>query len=68
MTTDFLDAVGMSSRSLYSVITQPARITSTCATLIDNIFTNETDMVINSGLLISDISDNLPIFIVHKIL
>uniref|UniRef100_A0A8C6MEW6 Reverse transcriptase domain-containing protein n=1 Tax=Nothobranchius furzeri TaxID=105023 RepID=A0A8C6MEW6_NOTFU len=64
MTRDFMDV--MSSRSLYPVITQPTRITSTCATLIDNIYTNEIEKTANSGLLISDISDHLPIFIIHK--
>lgn len=50
-------------RSLYSVITQPSRVTSTCATLIENIYINAIDKAINSGLLISD---DLQIFIIHE--
>uniref|UniRef100_A0A3Q1F5R1 Phosphatidylinositol 4,5-bisphosphate 3-kinase catalytic subunit gamma isoform-like n=1 Tax=Acanthochromis polyacanthus TaxID=80966 RepID=A0A3Q1F5R1_9TELE len=38
------------------------QVTSFSATLIDNIFTNVLDNSINSGLVINDISDNLPVF------
>ena len=54
----------MFSLGLYPLIDKPTRITDHSATLIDNIFTNELDSKINSGLLISDISDHLPIFAV----
>ena len=37
------------------------------ATLIDNIFTNDITSLINSGVLITDISDHFPIFITHNI-
>ena len=56
----------MFSLGLYPLIDKPTRITDHSATLIDNIFTNELDSKINSGLLISDISDHLPIFEVCK--
>ena len=56
----------MFSLGLYPLIDKPTRITDHSATLIDNIFTNELDSNINSGLLISDISDHLPIFVVCK--
>ena len=42
-------------------ITKPTRITAHSATLIDNIFTNNTTVSSKSGLIISDISDHLPI-------
>ena len=54
------------SLSLYPKITRPSRITSHCATLIDNIFTNVLDNNIISGLLINDITDHLPVFIVYN--
>ena len=38
------------------------RITESSATLIDNIFTNELNIDITSGLMINDISDHLPVF------
>ncbi len=52
MTEDFLNT--LYSFSLYPKITRPSRITSHCATLIDNIFTNVLDNNITSGLLIND--------------
>ena len=63
-TKNFVDMVF--SLGLYPLIDKPTRITDHSATLIDNIFTNELDSKINSGLLISDISDHLPIFAVCK--
>ena len=44
------------------MITKPTRITAHSATLIDNIFTKITTVSSKSGLIISDISDHLPIF------
>src|ERR1043165_2815496 len=43
------------------LILQPTRITSTTASLIDNIFTNSSRCVIDSAIITSDISDHLPI-------
>ncbi len=49
---------------LYPVISKPSRITSHSATLIDNIFTNNTeDNSIFSGLLMNDKTDHLPVFV-----
>ncbi|KAK2183282.1 hypothetical protein NP493_317g00007 [Ridgeia piscesae] len=59
-TRTFLD--DMYSFGLYPLITKPSRITDITATLIDNIFTNELQFQVNSGLLITDISDHLPVF------
>ena len=55
------------SESLFALgflpmITKPTRITAHSATLIGNIFTNNTTLSSRSGLIISDISDHLPIF------
>ena len=44
------------------LITKPTRITAHSATFIDNIFMNNTTVSSKSGLIISDISDHLPIF------
>jgi hypothetical protein len=43
-------------------IFRPTRITSYTATLIDNCFTNNYEHSADSGILITDISDHLPIF------
>ena len=52
----------MYSIGLYLLITRPSRIITTSATLIDNMFTYELECKIDSGRLVNDISDNLPIF------
>ena len=49
------------SQGLYPLINKPTRIAFDTATLIDNIFTNNYSVSTN-GVLISDISDHLPIF------
>src|SRR5688572_16465383 len=43
------------------LILQPTRITDSSATLIDNIFTNSHDGILESAILTSDISDHLPV-------
>ncbi len=62
MTERFIDA--MNSTSLYPKITRARRRTSQCATLIVHIFTNVLEEK-TSGLLINDISDHLPVFVVY---
>ena len=61
---EFVDL--MFSHNLYPLITKPTRISSTTATLIDNIFCNSIDRTINSGVIIADISDHFPIFCSKK--
>ena len=63
-TTHYVDT--MFSLGLYSLIDKPTRITAHSSTLIDNIFTNELNYNIDSGILINDISDHLPIFAICK--
>ena len=43
-------------------ITKPTRITSTCASCLDNIITNAPPNPLSSGVLIEDISDHFPVF------
>ena len=50
------------SIGLHPLITRPTRITCQSKTLIDNIFTSDVKSNIQSGLLINDTSDHLPIF------
>ena len=52
----------MNSAGLHPLISLPTRVTSTSATLIDNIFTNDFSSDICSGLIISSISDHFPAF------
>ena len=54
---DFLDA--MYSKPLLPIISSSIRITSTSATLIDNIFTNDYDNTFTSGNLVIILSDHL---------
>ena len=50
------------SNSLFPLITKPSRITVDTATLIDNIFFSAIECQTTAGLLLSDISDHLPVF------
>ena len=59
-TKRFLDC--MYGLGLYPLIDRPSRITTHSCTLIDNIFTNQINYSIRSGLLMNDITDHLPIF------
>ena len=63
-TNAFIDL--MFSYGLRPLITKPTRITEFTSTLIDNIFSNECNIDIDGGLLVNDITDHLPIFIVCK--
>ena len=53
---------GFYARGLYPLISLPTRITDVSATLIDNIWTNNIEASIESGLVTVRISDHLPIF------
>ena len=59
-TNEFINL--MTSNSLYPLISKPTRITYSTATLIDNIFTNNLELNMNSGILYTDLSDHLPVF------
>lgn len=63
LTDDFINTIY--SLGLRPKITRPSRITTHSATLIDNIFTNIIEKSIMSGLLVNDISDHLPLFVVY---
>ena len=63
-TDEFIDT--MLTMSLLPTITKPSRVTSYSATLIDNIYTNCMDSSVVSGLLLNDISDHLPVFVVYE--
>lgn len=53
----------LNSLALLPLISKPTRVTEDTATLIDNIFiTNPQNYL--SGILISDLSDHLPIFVI----
>ena len=59
-TNDFINL--MTSNSLYPLISKPTRITDSSATLIDNIFTNNLEYNMVSGIFYADLSDHLPVF------
>ena len=53
----------LSSSGYMPLITKPTRITKSTATLIDNIFTKNANKTGHqSGILLNNISDHLPIF------
>jgi len=51
----------LTSHQLIPAITRPTRITPDSSTLIDNIFTNAWPKLIESTIIISDLSDHLPV-------
>ena len=57
----------MFSLGFFPVINKPTRITTSSATLIDNIWSNDISNVskYSAGLIIDDVSDHLPIFYAH---
>ena len=64
LTGEFLD--GIYSNSFIPLITRPTRITAHTSTLIDYIFTNNFCSNLVSGLLFTDISDHLPVFVINS--
>ena len=52
------------SLGLFPLITKPSRITQYSHTLIDNIITNNFQQTTDCGLLLNDISDHLPVFVI----
>ena len=58
---EFIDT--MYSFSLFPSITKPTRVTSSSATLIDNIFYNDVSNAnVFTGILYTDITDHYPVF------
>ena len=61
LTSEFIEL--MFSTSLLPTINKPTRVGRSSATIIDNIFINNTHYnVIDAGILTSDISDHFPVF------
>ena len=52
--------------SFVPLITKPTRYSTYSSTLIDNILTNKPQNNLVSGILISDISDHLPVFYISQ--
>lgn len=48
---------------IHPTITKPTRFCSTTSTLIDNIFVNDISSESLSGIIVSDVSDHLPVFL-----
>ena len=59
-TANYIDM--LFNHSLLPLITLPTRVIHNSATLIDNICTTSQDDRYDSGIIISDISDHLPLF------
>lgn len=60
---DFLDL--LYSSSFLPRISKPTRITDNSSTLIDNIFCNNHNVQLTSGIIVCDISDHLPIYAIQ---
>ena len=59
-TTLYLDTV--LNYSLLPLITLPTRVMHNCATILDHILTNAQEDRYDAGIIISDISDHLPVY------
>lgn len=59
-TSEYLDM--LCSVSLLPIITKATRITNHTSTLIDQIYTNTPEKIMQSGICLVDISDHLPCF------
>ena len=55
----------MSQSRIPTIITKPSRIPDQTATLIDNTFMTKRNWFV-SGILISDVSDHLPLFVLKR--
>ena len=58
---DFINT--LHSYSFYPNINIPTRVTATSKTIIDNIITNIHNTKIESGVIVTDISDHFPVFL-----
>ena len=61
LTSSFFDI--LSTNHLLPTITKPTRITSTTSTLIDNILCSSISKLIDSFIIVTDISDHLPVMV-----
>ena len=59
-TAEYLDMIF--SSSFLPIITKATRITDHTSTLIDHIYTNSPEKILQSGICLADISDHLPCF------
>jgi exonuclease III len=63
-TSEFVDI--NFSHLVLPLINRPTRITDTSSTLIDNIFTNNVTTEKFTGILLTGITDHLPVFMIEK--
>ena len=54
------------NHGMMPLINKPTRITNHSSTLIDNIFTNNMSVNMNSGILILGLTDHFPVFSIEK--
>ena len=52
--------------TLYPCINQPSRITTATSTPVDNILTNSMFGISRFGIMINDVTDHLPIFVLSS--
>jgi hypothetical protein len=63
-TSDFINSLYL--HAMIPAITKPTRFSKDSSTLIDNILINKPNNASISGLLVTDISDHLPVFYIAK--
>ncbi len=61
-TKDFLST--MYSNYCFPIISKPTKVNDKTATLTYNIFANSLNEAIHSGILVTDICDHFPVFLI----
>lgn len=55
------------SHMFFPTITKPTRVTKTCASLLDHVWTNDLQNYQSSGIIFTSISDHFPVFSIFSI-
>ncbi len=63
-TNNYLDSIF--SHGFLPIISKPTRVTTSTATLLDHIYTNDITSSYNSGIIINDIADHFGIFCIFQ--
>ena len=56
-----------SSYGFISTISKPTRVTLDTSTLLDNIYINNSNLFVSSGVILEDLSDHFPVFSLLKL-
>ena len=55
------------SKLFFNTINKPTRVTATSATLIDHIWSNDINGIVDNGIIYSKVSDHFPVFSIFEL-